>query len=47
MWLDAPGVLAVSISKMINSEEFFSHVLKTCEERKFIKDQLHLFRQMK
>ena len=24
---DAPGVLAVSISKMINSEEFFSHVL--------------------
>lgn len=29
---DAPGVLAVSISKMINSEEFFSHVLKTCEK---------------
>lgn len=29
---DAPGVLAVSISKMINSEEFFSHVLETCEK---------------
>ena len=29
---DAPGILAVSVSKMINSEEFFKHVLEICEK---------------
>ncbi len=29
---DAPGILAVSVSKMINSEEFLKHVLEICEK---------------
>lgn len=29
---NAPGILAVSVSKMINSKEFFKFVLETCEK---------------